>query len=675
MTAPIFTGRKMKPRFAASLLTQEPAAEALPEVAKGVRVPRTPFAFLGFLVARHYRPRLAAFVACVAFATALEAMSPYVLGRMINALTATVQSGARDWSAVGVYVALFAAVWYVPALIVRSAEAIDIYMSPRMRALAQKYLFAYLMGHSPRYFQENFAGKLGQKIKQAGQATVSLLSILAFECVRLVVLLSVGGVLLAQQNGFYTTLLFGWAAVYLAVVTWLARRCVVLSKAFSDEVSTSTGRLIDAISNADLVRAFARAAFERQFLSRFLANEMNASQSLRWFLIVMRVFMSTAMLALLVGLIVLAMNDALAGAITVGAFTMIFFLGTMIARSIQELSYRMLDFFEQLGTLAEALELVTQPHEIIDKAEARPLVARNGEIVFENISFSHSDGHPVFQGLNLRIKAGEKVGLVGKSGAGKSTLVKLLRRQFEPQGGRILIDGQSVADVTWDSVNEAIAEVQQMPGVFHRPVRDNIRYSKPEADERVVVAAAKDAHAHDFISGREAGYDTIVGEQGIKLSGGERQRVAIARALVKDAKILVLDEATSSLDSESEHLIQEALFELMKGRTVIAIAHRLSTIVGMDRIVYLESGRIIEQGSHNELIARGGPYAQLWNRQVGASSRRLEVGFTRAFVGRSRRESQRGAYARVSERRPGCLAAIWRLRIPSALPTQQDRAR
>jgi ATP-binding cassette subfamily B protein len=242
---------------------------------------------------------------------------------------------------------------------------------------------------------------------------------------------------------------------------------------------------------------------------------------------------------------------------------------------------------------------------------------RQGEIVFEDISFSHSDGHPVFQGLNLRIKAGEKVGLVGKSGAGKSTLVKLLRRQFEPQGGRILIDGQNVSEVTWDSVNEAIAEVQQMPGVFHRPVRDNIRYSKPEADETVVVSAAKDAHAHDFISGREAGYDTIVGEQGIKLSGGERQRVAIARALVKDAKILVLDEATSSLDSESEHLIQEALFELMRGRTVIAIAHRLSTIVGMDRIVYLENGRIVEQGNHAELLARGGPYAQLWNRQVG----------------------------------------------------------
>ncbi len=617
MTAPIFAGSKMKPRFAGHLLTQEPDAEALPEVNSGVRIPGTPFGFLGFLVARHYRARLSAFVICVALATAIEAMSPYVLGRMINALTASVQSGAQDWSAVGVFVGLFACVWYLPAVIVRGAEAIDIYMSPRMRALAQKYLFAYMMGHSPRYFQENFAGKLGQKVKQAGQATVSLLNILAFECVRILVLLGVGGVLLSLQSGFYAVVLFGWTVIYLVVVAWFARRCVVLSKVFSDEVSTSTGRLIDAIANADLVRAFARGAFERQFLARFLADEMNASQSLRWFLIVMRLFMSTAMLVLLMGLVVLAIRDTLSGAITVGAFTMIFFLGTMIARSVQELSYRMLEFFEQLGTLAEALDLVTQSHEIVDKPGAKPLCVRQGEIVFEDILFSHADGHPVFQGLNLRIRAGEKVGLVGKSGAGKSTLVKLLRRQFEPQGGRITIDGQNFSEVTWDSVNESIAEVQQMPGVFHRPVRDNIRYSKPEADETVVVSAAKDAHAHDFISGREAGYDMIVGEQGIKLSGGERQRVAIARALVKDAKILVLDEATSSLDSESEHLIQEALFELMRGRTVIAIAHRLSTIVGMDRIVYLENGRIVEQGNHAELLARGGPYAQLWNRQVG----------------------------------------------------------
>jgi ATP-binding cassette subfamily B protein len=344
---------------------------------------------------------------------------------------------------------------------------------------------------------------------------------------------------------------------------------------------------------------------------------MNASRRLRTFLILMRSFMAMATLALLLGLVALAGSDALSGAISVGAFAMIYFLANQIIRSVQELSYRMLDYFEQVGTLAEALELVSQTHEIVDAPEAEPLAVRDGTIRFEQVHFAHPDGLQVFEDLNLVIRPGERVGLVGPSGAGKSTLVKLLRRQFEPQSGRILIDGQDIAHVTWDSLNEAIAEVPQAAGIFHRAVRDNIRYSKPDAAETIVVDAADEAHAHEFITGRTTGYDTIVGEQGIKLSGGERQRIAIARALVKDARILVLDEATSSLDSESEHLIQEALWTLMQGRTVIAIAHRLSTIAGMDRILYLEAGRVIEDGPHRELLARGGAYARLWNRQMG----------------------------------------------------------
>ncbi|HUO91910.1 MAG TPA: ABC transporter ATP-binding protein, partial [Rhizomicrobium sp.] len=479
------------------------------------------------------------------------------------------------------------------------------------------YLFVYMMGHSPRYFQENFAGKLGQKIKQAGQASVSILTILCLDMVRVTGLVLVGGVLMFEAHASYAIILGVWTAIYLGIVVSLAKRCVKLSKAFSDEVSTSTGRLVDAITNADLVRAFAKASYERRFLSFFLEDEMNASRRLRWFLIMMRSFMQLATLALRVGLVVVSGIDTLNGGLSVGAFAMVFFLGSQIANSVQELSFRMLDYFEQLGTLTEALELVTSQHEIVDAPDAKPLVVKEGGIRYEHIRFAHPDGQSVFDDLSLDIRPGEKVGLVGPSGAGKSTLVKLLRRQYEPQGGRILIDGIDIEHVTWDSLNEAIAEVPQVPGVFHRAVRDNIRYARPDAQDADVIRAAVDAYAHDFIQERPTGYGTIVGEQGIKLSGGERQRVAIARALVKDAKILVLDEATSSLDSESEHLIQEGLWNLMQGRTVIAIAHRLSTIAGMDRIVYLEAGKIIEEGPHRELLARGGAYARLWNRQMG----------------------------------------------------------
>mgnify|MGYP001249842187 CR=1 FL=1 len=616
MTAAFDTLSPRRPARGADL---PPAAdELLGEATPGVLPPGSPFAFVWFMVRRHYFLPVMALVLLAGTATAIEAMGPFILGRLVNAVTeaARVPSGATGIPVVQWFAAL-AIAWFSASLIYRVFEAIDIYTSPRMRGLAQKYLFSYLLGHSPRYFQENFAGKIGQKVKQAGQATVGLLNILVFDTVRIIALMLAGGVLLALQSPTYALGLAIWTVIYLSVVTWLARRCVQLSKAFSEEVSTSTGRIIDAITNADLIRAFAKAAFERKFISRFLADEMNASIRLRWFLVLMRAFMSAAMLLLLLGLIWFAITDALSGMISIGAFTMVFFLGNMIARSVQELSYRMLDFFEQLGTLAEGLTLVAQPHEIVDAPGAKPLQVDAGRIDFRNITFAHHDGHPVFVGLNLSIAAGEKVGLVGKSGAGKSTLVKLLRRQFDPQTGEITIDGQDISRVTWDSLNEAIAEVPQSPGVFHRPVRDNIRYANPEAAQDTVEQAASDAHAHDFIRQRQTGYDTIVGEQGIKLSGGERQRVAIARALIKDAKILVLDEATSSLDSESEHLIQEALWRLMEGRTVIAIAHRLSTIANMDRIVYLEDGRIVEQGKHAELLARGGPYAQLWNRQMG----------------------------------------------------------
>ncbi len=592
------------------------ASEPLDEALSLARVPGTPFAFIWFLIQSHFRARVAAMAGIALIATSIEAFSPVAFSHLVNSIAAAVKNHG-DFSLVMPWILWLAAIWFASACAYRGYEMVDVNTGPRMRGLAQKYLFTYLLGHSPRYFQDNFAGKLGQKVKQAGQAVIGILGIVCMDVVRVAGLIVLGGILMAIQAPTYAIILLIWTALYLAVVFALAKRCVVLSKALSDEVSTSTGRLIDAISNADLIRAFAKAVYERKFISYFLADEMNASRRFRWFLITMRIFMQSATLLLLVALVWITARDILRGAISLGAFTMIYLLANQIARGVQELSFRMLDYFEQLGTLSEALDLVSAPHEITDKLDAQPLVVARGHIRFENVCFRHPNGYQVFENLNLDIQPGERVGLVGPSGAGKSTLVRLLRRQFEPQKGRITIDGQDIGHVTWDSLNEAIAEVPQMPGVFHRNVRDNIRYARPLAEPAEVEGAAKQAHAHDFIAERDEGYDMIVGEQGIKLSGGERQRVAIARALIKDARILVLDEATSSLDSESEHLIQSALWTLVQGRTVIAIAHRLSTIAGMDRVVYLDNGKILEDGPHRELLASNGPYSRLWNRQMG----------------------------------------------------------
>ncbi|PWC73929.1 ABC transporter ATP-binding protein [Azospirillum sp. TSH64] len=591
-------------------------------------LPSSPWRFLWMFVRNGFLGRAILLNLAAAGGIGLMGMEPVAMRGLVDALTGlsgagSQPSGSPAWTAeVMRWFLLLGGLWIASALFNRLRELVDLHTSPALRHAIQLQLFDHLIDHSPRYFQDNFAGNLGQKVKQAGQSAIQILEILTNDIIRIVVILAIGLTLLASAQTLFAGLLVGWTVAHLGLSALLARRCLRLSHAFSEEVSSTTGRMVDIIANAELVRAFARRRQELSGLSDALTGEIDRSKELRWFLTKMWFWLFNALLVFQIILIGLAVSEAMAGRMSIGDFAMIFSLASIVGANVWGLSTRMLGFFEQLGILSGALDLIVRPHEIPDPPGRPDLTVGDGAIRFEEVRFAHPGNGAVFDGLSLTIRPGERVALVGPSGAGKSTLVRLLRRQFPLQGGRILIDGQDIAAVSLASLNRAVAEVPQLPSLFHRSIRDNIAYGsegpdgKGVADEAIRAAAAR-AHCDRFIEGRAAGYDTVVGERGIQLSGGERQRVAIARAFLKDAPILVLDEATSSLDSETEHLIQDALLGLFEGRTVIAIAHRLSTVTGMDRILYMEKGRILEDGDHATLLRRDGPYARLWRRQVG----------------------------------------------------------
>lgn len=601
----------------------EPEQEPEPDarfMGRGGHLDPKPARFAWTFITR-YQPLGALWlVLVVAVGAGVESFQPYVFGALVDSLTAIAgisEPSAQVVSQTMTWFSVLAIIWIAGPLFDRSYWAISAYVIPDIRAKIQEHAFTYVLDHSPSYFLETMPGSVAQKIRQAANSTVSILEIIALVLPRIFVLLSVAVVLLwgASPN---LVPIFGVFAIALLTVAWgLARRCQAFAKDHAEAQASLTGRLVDAVSNWSLVRTFARDTHERWRLSGYLAREWRTSNRLRLSLAVMRIVLHIVTSGFLVAIIWLAVRDCLAGELGVGDLTMIVTLSLLIAVNINWLGDSLLFFFEQLGTLSDALETTATPHAIVDAPDAKPLEVTQGFIEFRDACFSFADGKNVFKNLSLRVESGERVALVGPSGAGKSTLIKLLRRHFILNDGQILIDGQDITEVAWHSIHEQIAEVPQDAGVFHRSIQDNIRYGRTDASDAEVAAAAKAAHCHDFIMARKHGYESVVGERGMKLSGGERQRIAIARAFLKDSPILILDEATSSLDSEVEHLIQDALTRLVEGRTVLAIAHRLSTVMHMDRIVFIDRGTVIEEGTHADLLKRDGAYAAHWRRQSG----------------------------------------------------------
>ena len=479
-----------------------------------------------------------------------------------------------------------------------------------------------MLGQSLGFYQDEFAGRVSAKVMQTALALRDVVMTVADMVVYVLVYFITSGVILSSFDAWLIVPFICWMIGFAMIMRFLIPKLGRTAARQADARSLMTGRITDAYSNIATVKLFSHGAREAAY----------AKQSMEEFMVTVHAQMRLATLlhtcsfivnsSLTVGTTALGIWLWYHGQVGVGAVATATAMALRVNGLSQYIMWESARLFENIGTVNDGMATLSKPHTILDKPQALPLKVTRGEIKFDHVDFSYEAGKPLLNGFNLNIKPGEKVGLIGRSGAGKSTIVNLLLRFYEPQSGTISIDGQNVDSVTQESLRAQIGLVTQDTSLLHRSVRDNIIYGRPDATEAEMISAAERAEATGFIpnlsdaKGRR-GYDAHVGERGVKLSGGQRQRIAIARVMLKDAPILLLDEATSALDSEVEAAIQESLDKMMEGKTVIAIAHRLSTIAAMDRLIVLDKGRIIEEGSHTELLAKQGLYAKLWAHQSG----------------------------------------------------------
>jgi len=480
----------------------------------------------------------------------------------------------------------------------------------------------YILGQSLNFFQDEFAGRVSQKVMQTAIAVRDTVTKLSDVFVYVSVYFIGTLFLVGDADLLMIVPILVWAVGYAAILVRYVPRMQRISALQADARATMTGRVVDSYTNIQTVKLFAHTRREHEY-ARGAMSEFLATVHRQMRLITTLTFLlhlnNSVLLAATAGVSIYAWQHDL---VSLGAIAVAMGLVMRFRAMSQWILWEVAGLFEEIGTVQDGITTIARPVTITDRPDATQLAVTRGEIRFDNARFHYGRQTKVIEDFTLTIAPGERIGIVGRSGAGKSTLVNLLLRFFDLEGGRILIDGQDIAHVTQESLRRQIGMVTQDTSLLHRSVRENIQYGRPEASEEAIVAAAHQAHADAFIrqlsdpQGR-TGYDAYVGERGVKLSGGQRQRIAIARVFVKDAPILVLDEATSALDSEVEAAIQESLYALMAGKTVVAIAHRLSTIAAMDRLVVLDHGRIVETGRHQELLAKQGLYAELWRRQSG----------------------------------------------------------
>lgn len=497
-----------------------------------------------------------------------------------------------------------------------TAWTIVYFQSNMMRELAD-FSFSKIIKNSYSFFSNRFVGSLVTKSRRFIRAFEGMHDILVFNIWgTLVVLIGVFFVLFKET--IPVALIFmAFVFIYLLIVLLFIKKRMRYDIAKAAADSRVGGRLADVFSNIFALKIFSANAQEKSSFSQVTLNEEKHRNQSWYFGIKQELLQGILMLLVQSFVLYFTVKLWLAGEMTTGMVVLIQTYMVMIFERLWELGKTISKFMGSAADMKEIIDIFETKPDILDPEKPETIKIKDGKIEFKNVSFIYDSVQKVFKNFNLTIKPGERVGLVGHSGAGKSTITKLLLRFVDVSSGEIEIDGQDIRSVLQDDLRKVISFIPQEPILFHRPIRENIAYGKPDASEEEIISAAKKAHAHDFILNLQYQYNTLVGEQGVKLSGGERQRVAIARVMLRNSPILVLDEATSSLDSISESLIQDAFNELMKDKTTIVIAHRLSTIQKMDRIVVLDEGKIAEEGTHKELLAKNGLYADLWNHQTG----------------------------------------------------------
>lgn len=540
---------------------------------------------------------------------------PYLIKMMLDRMTSTEPN--QVFHVLSGLVIAYITLGFVMSLFFRGWNLIRRSMMPRLKANIVQVITNRLLEQSYQFYQNNFAGTLSNKVNDVSQGIPQLVDIAFNSFIGSFLAIFVASFVLGYVSPMLCLIFLTWAFFFLWGSWYFAKQAHILSHIFSEKRSRMVGRIVDILGNMSVVRFFTAKGFERQNIKEWTNDLAITDRAFDWVLLKMFAFQSISfviMQAISMFYLLYARSHSL---ITIGDFALTLTINIYIVDNLWNIGQQFNTFSEQLGKVSQGLNMTMDQPTLIDAPKAKTLKITQGAIEFDRIEFQYLKSNPLFEDLSIHIPAGRKVGLVGYSGGGKTTFVNLILRLFDIQKGKILIDGQDISQVTQDSLRAAISFIPQDPTLFHRSILENIRYAKPEAKLEEVIAAAKSAHAHEFIEALPEGYDSLVGERGIKLSGGQRQRIAIARAILKNAPILILDEATSALDSVTEQCIQDSLHNLMQGHTTLVVAHRLSTLLDMDEIIVFHQGKIVESGSHEVLLAKDGLYKTLWDAQVG----------------------------------------------------------